>query len=227
MSDTGDEVLGQRALDSRTPALKSAEIVEELLRRELARGTDQSVARRSLAERLGVARDVVDERLQVASRAREDPEAAKRVSQLRGRARGGYPAPLGIAGVRSILRLHPRELRLAVIEELEGSEPRSYRELVETIRTIRKRLAAPGGQQRSRKVKAAKQRSLVQRNARLSVEQALPSVLGRLRDFDVAFERLENVELTMTEWWRLVHADGERLGRKLARYLASDAPESA
>jgi hypothetical protein len=149
MNDSaGDEALATRALDPQTPPLEAGRLMRELLNRELARGAPEPHARRRLASRFGVARDMVDERLQLAARSEEDSEAAERLSRLKGRARGGHVAPLGISGYRAVLRLPP-VLRREVLTELEARDAFSYRELLEIIdraRVITRASSAPASE---------------------------------------------------------------------------------
>jgi hypothetical protein len=215
-----DEELAARALDVHTPPLESAGIVEELLRRQVAGGAPPAGARRALSEQLGVARDVVDERLQVARRAKEDEEAAERLSRLNGRARGGYIAPLGISAYRAVLRLEPRELRHEVLDVLEAGEAPSYRELLQTIDTVRARHTGDATNTAARRgPTAVGLRRIDRADPNLGADVVVPRLFAALRSMGARIEGTREIELPATIWWEVLIGDVRSLEQRVAKYI--------
>jgi hypothetical protein len=196
--------------------------MEELVARQRASGASPDVARALVAASLNVVRDVVDERVQIAERARRDPQAAERLSQLRGRMRGRHEAPLGMAAYRVLLRLEPRELRHAVIDALEtdGNSSHSFREIVDKIALIRRSSASLDAGSPRRASDAddirsdARPKHWSDIDPPVSLRECAPRMTATL-------ERLgSDGQLPVSQWWAILSADLRDLDKRVQAVLA-------
>jgi hypothetical protein len=173
----------------------AAAALNELVRDvERGRGASGS-ARREVAERLGVSRDVLDDRLSINAKLEADTEIANRLAALAPALqtpRSG-PRSSGLAIYRYILRIEPRDLRQAVLDELQSATELTYRKVVQTTERLRE------------KTRGAVDRPFPDEVIPFSV--AAPHLVAALRSLGVSMSEPQGAGLPAKEWRKLLAKD--------------------
>jgi hypothetical protein len=208
-----DHELVQEVNSTTIGPVRSGLVLRELMRRERQRSRTDVEARARVARTVGRTSEWILERLQILDRL--DPITEGRLATLRGRSKGGHPAPLGVAAYRVILRVDPVARRLAVLDALEatGRPGHSFLEILEAIRDTRGK-ARPGAPNQIPQKSPSQVPSDADPVRPLS--GVAPALVSFLRRSGLQTDELEQLELPLSVWCRMLSRDTAHAYRELS-----------